>query len=59
MQNQCLQDEGVDCSSGCIRAFVWDFEGSQSLKFPILYYTNGYFTPPQCQGNEGTTGLGV
>ena len=27
MRNQCLQDEGVGCSSGCIRAFVWDFEG--------------------------------
>ena len=23
MKNQCLQDEGVDCSFGCMRAFVW------------------------------------
>jgi hypothetical protein len=30
MKNQCLQDEGVDCSSGCMRAFMWDFEGFQS-----------------------------
>ena len=29
MKNECLQDEGVDCSSGCTRAFVWDFEGFQ------------------------------
>ena len=27
-ENQCLQDERVDCSSGCMRAFVWDFKGS-------------------------------
>ena len=27
MKNQCLQDEGVDCSSHRMRAFVWDFEG--------------------------------
>ena len=27
MKNECLQDEVVDCSSGCMRAFVWDFEG--------------------------------
>ena len=31
MKNQCLQDEGVDFSSGCMRAFVWDFEGSQRI----------------------------
>ena len=28
MRNQCLQDEGGDCSSHRKRAFVWDFEGS-------------------------------
>jgi hypothetical protein len=28
MKNQCLQDEGVGCSSGCMRAFMWDFKGS-------------------------------
>ena len=32
MKNYWLQDEGVDCSSGCIRAFVWEFEGSQSFQ---------------------------
>ena len=31
MKNQCFQDEGIDCSSGCMRAFVWDFEGSQRV----------------------------
>ena len=31
MKNQCLQDEGVDYSSHCMRAFVWDFEGSQRV----------------------------
>ena len=35
MKNQCLKDEGVDYSSGCTRAFVWNFEGSQRvLKVP-------------------------
>ena len=35
MKNQCLQDDGVDCSSGSIRAFVWDFESSHRvLKVP-------------------------
>ena len=29
MKNQCLQDEGVDCSSHHMRAFVCDFEGSR------------------------------
>jgi hypothetical protein len=29
MKYQCLRDEGVDCSSHHMRAFVWDFEGSQ------------------------------
>ena len=29
MKYQCLQDEGVDCSSCRLRAFLWDFEGSQ------------------------------
>ena len=28
MKKQCLQDEGVDGSSHCMGAFVWDFEGS-------------------------------
>jgi hypothetical protein len=28
MKIQCLQDEGVGCSSHRVRAFVWDFEGS-------------------------------
>jgi len=28
-EKSILQDEGVDCSSSCMRAFVWDFEGSQ------------------------------
>jgi hypothetical protein len=23
-ENQCLEDEGADCSSSCMRAFVWD-----------------------------------
>ena len=42
MKNQCLQDEGVVCSSHCMRAFVWDFEGShtnaliQSVKFHFI-----------------------
>ena len=31
MKTQCLQDEGDDCSSGYVRAFVWDFEGSQRV----------------------------
>ena len=37
-ENQCLQDERVDCSSGCMRAFVWDFEGSRSSQWssPII-----------------------
>ena len=26
MTNQCLQDEEVDCSSHCMRAFMWDFD---------------------------------
>jgi hypothetical protein len=29
MKNQCLQNEWVDFTSHRIRAFVWDFEGSQ------------------------------
>jgi len=29
--DQCLQDEGVDCSSHHIRAFVWNFEGSTQM----------------------------
>jgi hypothetical protein len=28
MKNQCLQDEGIDCSFHRMNAFVWDFEGS-------------------------------
>ena len=31
MKNQCLQDGGVDCSFSCMRAFVWDFEGSHRV----------------------------
>jgi hypothetical protein len=31
VKNQCLQDERVDCSSNSMRAFVWDFEGSQRV----------------------------
>ena len=31
MENQCLQDEGVDSSPHRMRAFVWDFEGSQRV----------------------------
>ena len=31
MKNHCLQDQGVDCSSHCKRAFVWDIEGSQRV----------------------------
>ena len=31
MKNQCLRDEGVDSSSHCMRAFVWD------LKVPIKF----------------------
>ena len=27
MRDRCLQDGGVDRSSSCVRAFVWDFEG--------------------------------
>ena len=27
----CLQDERVDCSSGCMRAFVWNFWSSQRV----------------------------
>ena len=27
-EKSMLQDEGVDCSSGCIRAFVWDYGNS-------------------------------
>ena len=30
MKIQCMQDEGFNCSSHCMRAFVWDVEGSQS-----------------------------
>ena len=33
MKNQCMQDEGVDHSLGCMRAFVWDFKGSQSFQW--------------------------
>ena len=29
MENKCMQDEGVDCSSGCMRAFVWDLKISK------------------------------
>jgi hypothetical protein len=32
-ESQCLQDEGVDCSSSCMRAFVWDLEGSHSSQW--------------------------
>ena len=28
-----LQDEGVDCSADCMRAFVWAFGGSQSSQW--------------------------
>ena len=35
MKVQCLQDEGVDCSSHCVRAFVWGFEGFQRV-FGVL-----------------------
>jgi hypothetical protein len=31
MKNQCLQDEGVECSSHCMRAFLGDLEGSQRV----------------------------
>jgi hypothetical protein len=30
---QCLQDEAVDCSSHCMKAFVWDFDGSQRVPY--------------------------
>ena len=33
MKNQYLQDEGVDCLSHRMRAFVWDFEGSLSSQW--------------------------
>ena len=33
IKSTCLQDEGVDYSSGCMRAFVWGFEGSQSSQW--------------------------
>ena len=31
MKHQCLQDEGVDCSSHRMRTFVWNFESFQRL----------------------------
>ena len=31
--NQCLENEGVDCSSHRMRAFVWDFEGSRRVSY--------------------------
>jgi hypothetical protein len=37
MENQCLQDEGVDCSSSCMRAFVWDSKGSHRILFHFKY----------------------
>ena len=38
MKNQCLQNEGVDYSSHCMNAFVWDFEGSKGFaKFSIEF----------------------
>ena len=39
MKNQCLQDERVDCSSHRMRAFEWEFEGSQRV--PKCSHTNG------------------
>ena len=33
MKNQCLQDEGLDCSSHCMRAFVCCFEGSHMVPY--------------------------
>ena len=31
MKNPCLQDEGGDCSPGCMRAFVWEGRGWGSV----------------------------
>ena len=31
MKNQCLQDEGLDCSSHHMRAFMWGFKGSRRV----------------------------
>ena len=37
MKNQCLQDEGVDWSSHCMRAFVWDLH-TNALIQPIEFH---------------------
>jgi hypothetical protein len=38
MRNQCLQDERVDCSSHCMRSFVWDVKVPRgSPKFPTEF----------------------
>ena len=34
-ENQCLQDEGIDYSSHCMRAFVWDFEDFQKVPYVL------------------------
>jgi hypothetical protein len=36
MKTQYLQDEGVDRSSDSRKAFVWDFEDSQSSQWSSL-----------------------
>ena len=38
MKNRWLQDEGVDCSSHCMRVFVWDLKVPKGFpKFPMEF----------------------
>ena len=38
-EKSMFEDEGVDCSFSCMKAFVWDFEGFQNSQWSFLAST--------------------